>query len=124
MTHTILVVDDELALAEVLANILEYHGYAVLIAGDGQEALEVVKEKKIDLIISDYMMPKLDGIALFHCISSDYRTSGIPMIMMSALPGDLKDLPVHSILKKPFHMDELVEMVTKALKGTQCRNSM
>ncbi|MFC7299516.1 response regulator [Herminiimonas aquatilis] len=116
MALTILVVDDQLALAEVLANILEYHGYAVLIAEDGQQALDVVKSNEIDLIISDYMMPRLDGMALYHRLSADQRTSSIPMIMMSALPGDLRDLPVHAILKKPFQIDELVESVTKALE--------
>lgn len=119
MTHTILVVEDQLALAEVLANILEYHGYAVLIAEDGQEALDVVKSNEIDLIISDYMMPRLDGIALYHRLSADPRTAGIPMIMMSALPADLQVLPVHAILKKPFQTDELVETVTRALEKAE-----
>lgn len=119
MTHTILVVDDEIALAEVLANIFEYHGYAVLTAGDGQEAFDVIKKNKIDLIISDYMMPRLNGIGLYHLINTDLRTSGIPMIMMSALPGDLKDLPVHAILKKPFLIDELMETVALALENIQ-----
>lgn len=62
MAHTILVVDNEIALAEVLANILEYYGYAVLTAGDGLEAFNIVKQNKIDLIISDYMgFPRLHG---------------------------------------------------------------
>ena len=116
MTHTILVVDDEQALADVLANILEYHGYAVLIAGDGQEALEIIQETKFDLIISDYMMPRLNGIELYHRVSTDRRTASIPMILMSALPDDLKDLPAFAILEKPFLIEELVEKVTLALQ--------
>lgn len=119
MAHTILVVDDEIALAEVLANILEYYGYAVLTAADGLEALNIVKQNQIDLIISDYMMPRFNGIELHHRICADQSTSGIPMIMMSALPGDLKDLPVYAILKKPFPVDELMENVALALKNTQ-----
>lgn len=117
MTHTILVVDDEQALTDVLANILEYHGYAVLIAGDGQEALEIIREAKLDLIISDYMMPRLNGIELFHSVSSDHRTASIPMILMSALPGDLKNLPAFAVLKKPFMIEELVEKVSSAMLG-------
>jgi len=117
MTHTILVVDDELALTEVLANILEYQGYEVLTSTDGQEALDVVKKNKIDLIVSDYMMPRLNGIALCRCIRADQRTSRMPMIMMSALPNDLLDLPVYAILKKPFDMDELVKSVAMALEN-------
>lgn len=117
MTHTILVVDDEQALADVLANILECHDYVVLIAGDGQEALAIIKANKIDLIISDYMMPKLNGIELHHRLADDHLTSHIPMIMMSALPDDLMDIPVFSILKKPFHIEELVNEVAIALQN-------
>ena len=76
------------ALTEDLANIREYHGYAVFTSAGGQEALDVVKRNKIDLIVSDYMMPRLNGIALYDCIRADHRTSIIPMIMMSALPSD------------------------------------
>jgi CheY-like chemotaxis protein len=66
MTHTILVVDDETSLVEVLVSVLECHDYVVLKAHDGVEALEIMQENHIDLLITDYMMPRLDGMALYH----------------------------------------------------------
>lgn len=115
MMHTILVVDDETSLVEVLASVLEYHDYVVLKAHDGVEALEVMQENRIDLLISDYMMPRLDGMALYHCLRTE-GTPAIPMIMMSALPDALDGLLLHTVLKKPFQLDELMHHVEGALK--------
>ena len=114
MTHTILVVDDEASLVEVLANILEFHHYGVLRAYDGIEALQVIKENQIDLLITDYMMPRLDGIALQKRVSNE--APAIPIIMMSALPDALEKLQLHAVLKKPFSLDAFIEQVESALK--------
>lgn len=115
MTQTILVVDDEAALTEVLANILEYQGYAVLTAPDGLEALKLIRQNQIDLLICDYMMPNLNGLALYHRLINEKIAPSMPIIMMSALPDALSALPIHAVLKKPFHADELVAHVKKAL---------
>lgn len=115
MTHTILVVDDEASLVDVLATVLEHHDYVVLKAYDGLDAVKVLQENQIDLVITDYMMPKFDGIALYHHVMSE-KTSAIPIIMMSALPDALYKLLPYAILKKPFPIDELIRHVEGALK--------
>lgn len=115
MTQTILVVDDETALTDVLANLLEYHGYAVLAAKDGAEALQLIRQHRIDLLICDYMMPNLNGLALYHRLINENIAPSMPIIMMSALPDALRELPVHAVLKKPFEAEELVNNVGSAL---------
>jgi DNA-binding response OmpR family regulator len=74
-----------------------------------------MQENRIDLLISDYMMPRLDGMALYHCLGTE-GTPAIPMIMMSALPDALDGLLLHTVLKKPFQLDELMHHVEGALK--------
>jgi CheY-like chemotaxis protein len=123
MTHTILVVDDETSLVDVLASVLEYHHYVVLKAHDGLEAVKVMQGNRIDLLITDYMMPRLDGIALYHYLRNEYAKAedgaSIPMIMMSALPDELDGLLLHTVLRKPFQLDELMHHVEGALNVRQ-----
>jgi CheY-like chemotaxis protein len=116
MTHTILVVDDEASLLDVLAGILEHYDYVVLKASDGVEAVKLIQENRIDLLITDYMMPKLDGVALYHHVMAESALS-IPIIMMSALPDALDALLPYAVLKKPFLLEEFVQHVEGALSN-------
>lgn len=114
---TILVVDDEMEVAHAVEAILEDEGYAIIVAGDGREALKLMEEKTPDLVISDVMMPFCNGKQLLKELRSSQRLKHIPVIFMSAANHDSDDVVKKEFfLKKPFDLDKLLESVTKALK--------
>jgi len=83
-SHKVLVVDDEYASLEVLALLLTGEGFQVLTASNGEEALEQLEQHAIDLVITDYKMPKMDGSELCERMLADERYRGIPIIFTSA----------------------------------------
>ncbi len=117
---TILVVDDELLIRNVIKEYLLNEGYKVLEAEDGFDALRVLSDNKVDLIVLDIMMPKMDG---FTCLSEIRKTKNIPVIMLSARKEETDklssfDLGVDDYVTKPFSPKELVARVKAHLKRT------
>src|SRR5260370_1365678 len=102
--HNILVVDDEFASLEVLALLLTAEGYQVPTASTGEEALARLAASPVDLVITDYKMPKMDGRELCERMLSDPRFASIPVIFTSATYR--QDLPrpanVRAFLSKPL----------------------
>jgi CheY-like chemotaxis protein len=117
VARTILVVEDEYGSLEVLTFLLEREGYQVIPAGDGEEALERLHERKPDLVITDFWMPKLDGAALCQKMQEDERWQGIPVILMSAVHG--ADMPrpagVVAFARKPLVFSVLIDIVRQTL---------
>ena len=111
-TATVLVVDDEPAIREVIATLLEDEGYLVRHAKDGLEALDAINGNRIDLIVSDVVMPRLDGASLVRKL----RRLGhlMPVVLMSAVYADV-DLPGVRFVPKPFEIDRLLGTVASAL---------
>ena len=70
--HKVLIVDDELNMRLVLAAMLKKEGYAITSAADGREALQILKANKMDVVVTDLKMPRLDGMELLHCITEQY----------------------------------------------------
>ena len=112
----ILIVDDEPSVREVIATVLMDAGYTVQTAADGQIALEIIDGAPPDLIITDVMMPHLDGWTLFD--QARERNPTLPVILMSA--GDWirargrMPLPDHAVfLAKPFTIEELLALVVR-----------
>jgi two-component system phosphate regulon response regulator PhoB len=85
MKKKILVVDDEIDIRIFISTLVETNGYKSLVAKDGEEGLQMVKEHKPDLIILDVMMPKESGLKLYRELRSDNTTKQIPVIMVSAV---------------------------------------
>src|SRR5690242_9906929 len=108
---TILVVDDEIAITESLCEVLAEAGHEAVSAGDGQEGLEVFEKKNPDLVVTDVMMPKLDGRQMVREIRSRPEGRDVPIILMSAARGlATGDGPGHDLfLEKPFSLDEFLE---------------
>ena len=110
----VLLADDEFALSDTLKEFLELEGYAVQCAGNGKEALEMMLETPPDLVVSDLMMPIMDGKALLRAMRASPVLKATPVVLASsarrqvALPaGD--DLPEFSaFLRKPFSLDEFL----------------
>ena len=104
---TILVVDDEPNIREYLKMVLEDARFNVLTAGDGVEALEIIKQEKPDFISLDLIMPRKSGHKLLHELKRDKELSRIPVLIVTAHAktdlgkGDLKDLLDNRIMSGP-----------------------
>ena len=109
---TVLVVDDEPAIREVVACMLEDEGYAVRQATDGLEALREMEAEEIDLVLSDLKMPGLDGAALVQGLRR--RRLTVPVVLMSAVSSAV-DLPGVPFLPKPFEPERLLNTVAAAI---------
>ena len=122
MDNCILVVDDESRMRKLIKDFLVAKGYSILEAEDGEKALEVFEEnkKKINLVILDVMMPKLDGWSVLRQIRQD---SKVPIIMLTAR-GEEHDelfgfeLGVDEYISKPFSPKILVARIQAILKRT------
>lgn len=115
---TILVVDDEFGIGEVLEAILTDEGYRVVTAINGHHALERLAGNRIDLVLSDLMMPVMDGAVLFKSLQADTRYAGIPFVLMCSLPEpNISDRikGYTAFLHKPFRVDDVLETVEKVL---------
>lgn len=87
MKKRILIVDDDLMIHQLLRHILEFEGYRVDTAKDGVEGVDKAKSFQPDLVLMDYMMPNLDGLAGCKAIKTDPQTKNIPVIILSAHSG-------------------------------------
>ncbi len=115
----VLVVDDDPLLRQLLTTALEGRGYCVVTARDGQEGFEKLQAGSHDLLLTDFHMPRMTGIALLRAL----REKGllIPIILMSSntleeLALTAQDLGGIQFLRKPFGMSELHASIQRALK--------
>ena len=117
---TILVVDDEFYTAEILTFVLEGHGYRVLGAFNGRDALEKLKLTPVDLIILDVMMPIMNGAELARLLAEDKALSLIPLLVASALSeSTVREMfeRFNGYLRKPFLMDAVIAQVRLLLEA-------
>lgn len=116
---TVLVVDDEFSIALLAATILEDEGYRVFTAANGRQALERIAENRPSLIVSDFMMPVMDGAALGRIVRDTPEYRDIAIIMSSGLPEASvreKFSEFDAFLRKPFFESALLEAVAQALE--------
>ena len=113
---TILVVDDEPLIRDVVVDLLRDEGYAVVTADDGHAALEMVQQEAPSLVLMDVMMPRMDGRAAFQAMRAHAHGEGLPMILMSAMaePADV-DPEITAFLRKPPDLDQLLALVARLL---------
>ncbi|MCS3554213.1 MULTISPECIES: two-component regulator propeller domain-containing protein [unclassified Sphingobacterium] len=119
----ILIVEDNLDMQLFLSGLLR-EKFNVTIAGNGLEALEILKKKRMDLILSDVMMPKMDGVQLAEKLHADPISQHIPIILLTAFPsGENRERGLLAgtvaYLSKPFHAHELVLLVENILVKQQ-----
>jgi CheY-like chemotaxis protein len=88
----VLVVDDDKLMRESLSQVLAHHGYQVTQAGDGEEALEMAQNNTPDLLITDVMMPKLDGIGLLQKLRHTSWGATLPAIVLTIKDADVNDV--------------------------------
>ena len=125
----ILVVDDESRMRKLVKDFLQREGYSVLEAGDGMEAMDIFYEQKIDLVILDVMLPRMDG---WQTCREIRRDSTVPIIMLTARSEERDELQgfelgVDEYISKPFSPKILVARVGALLKriyGTDAEEKM
>ena len=114
---TLLIVDDEEGLRRILQHFLTLDGFTVETAADGEQALALIHDTLPDLVITDLMMPTMDGRTLIARLHDDPRTQRIPVLVMTAAHRtELSEPPVHAILK-PFALDDLLARIRVLLAG-------
>ena len=122
----ILVVDDELGMRDLLKLELETAGFHVITAGDGQEALDWVEKEKFQLVITDIMMPKMDGLALLEGIKK--RDVYLEVIVTTGY-GQVENAVAamkkgaYDFIQKPYSTDQILAVVEKALEKGHLRRT-
>ena len=124
MGQTVLVVDDEQNIVNIIAFNLKKEGYEVLTAGDGEEAVEIVEKHQPDLILLDIMMPKMNGHQAAKAIRAMYAdrpdAEEIPIIALSAnaFSEDVQaslDAGMNGHVSKPLNMEEVTKVIERNL---------
>jgi len=111
--NAILVVDDEPAILEMIAELLSYEGFEVVTTSQGSVALTRAKADPPALILLDLMMPGMSGWQVIDALKASPQTRAIPIVVLSArrdLPATAKELGIAVFLTKPFDLDELISI--------------
>ena len=119
---TVLIVEDEFAIADLLEMALTDEGYRVVRAANGRQGLERLAENSPDLVIADFMMPLLDGAGLVQAMRQSDGQREIPVIMMSSMP----EANVHAridgyaaFVRKPFQIADLMRLIATILQAAR-----
>ena len=121
MNKKIVVAEDFNVSRKIIVNVLANAGYSVIEAVDGQEALDAFDGREVDLLITDYNMPNLDGAELIQKVRSSKDYSYIPILLLTTEVNEQKiqkalDENITAWIKKPFQTDDFLKTVNRALK--------
>jgi PAS domain S-box-containing protein len=123
----VLIADDNADMREYLTNLLRTSGYQVSEVTDGQQALDVIRAEVPDLVISDVMMPGMDGLQLVAALRADPRVAAVPVVLLSARAGQEASIEglqagADDYLVKPFAAAELLARVRANIELARLRN--
>ncbi len=123
MKATILVVDDEKDILELVSYNLQKEGFHIETSQNGEDALEKIRSDRFDLLILDLMLPGIQGMELCKVLKSDNETASIPIIMLTAKSEELDkvlglEMGADDYITKPFSPRELVARVNAVLRRT------
>ena len=124
MDSDILVVDDSAAIRKILTRVLRQTGMAIQTiheAGDGQDALALMAQHRIDLVLSDINMPTMDGLQLLGALKASPQWRNIPVVMITTEGGETKvadavRLGAAGYVRKPFTADQIKEKLVGLLE--------
>jgi len=124
MDSDVLVVDDSAAIRKILTRVLRQTGMAIQTiheAGDGQEALAMMAQHRVDLVLSDINMPKMDGLQLLASLKASPQWQRIPVVMITTEGGETKvaeavRLGAAGYVRKPFTADQIKEKLVGILE--------
>ena len=114
---TVLVIDDDPVIVKLLRVNFELEGFNVISAGDGREGVEMARAERPDVVVSDIMMPVMNGLELVSTLKSDPETADLPVLLLSAKAqmADVQrgfELGADDYVTKPFDPIELIDKVT------------
>ncbi len=119
--YYLLVVEDNNDILKFLETTLNFKGYRVMIAHNGEEALDAMQNERPSLIITDILMPKMDGFSLLNHLRTNPETQNIPVILISAFYIELEDkifaytLGATRFIKKPINMEDFMQAIEELL---------
>ena len=121
MSKTILIIEDEISIQNIVRAFLEDAGYTVFCAGDGLEGIEIFRKCNPDLVLLDLMLPKIDGFAVCEILRKESRT---PIIMLTARDDDASQMKGFDVLAddyiiKPFSMPLVLRRIEAVLRRTE-----
>lgn len=123
---TVLIVEDEFAIADLLEMVLTDEGYRVLMAANGRQGLQRLSEGPLpDLIIFDYMMPILDGAEMLRAMRENELQRDIPCIVMSSIPEETVQERVRNYaayVRKPFQLAVMVQLIADVIAGFRSKS--
>jgi CheY-like chemotaxis protein len=121
----VLIVEDEFAIAELMEMALIDGGFRVVMAANGRQGLQCLAQGPLpNLVISDFMMPVLDGAGLLHAMRATEAHRDIPCIIMSSVPEASVRANIEGyagFIRKPFRLGDLVQLVVSVLSVSQPR---
>ena len=120
MTRTVLVVDDSATIRQMVSFTLKQAGFAVLEAVDGQDALERLDGQRVDLVITDLNMPRVDGITFIRNLRTRAAVKYTPVLMLTTESQESKRQEGRAAgatgwIVKPFHPEKLLQVIGKVL---------
>jgi len=129
MATTVLIVDDEKDLVDLVRYHLEKEGFQCLQASDGLTALRLTQEQRPDLLVLDLMLPGLDGLEICRQLRRDPMTASLPIIMLTAKAAEVDrvvglEIGADDYLVKPFSPRELVARVKAILRRLKASSSL
>jgi len=122
MGRKILVTEDSPTILEILKTVLAEEGYEVIAAADGQQALDLARTEKPDLIVLDLMLPKIDGYKVCRMLKFSERFKNIPIIMLTARSKESdeqlgREVGADAYIRKPFQPEVMIDEIKKLLKS-------
>ncbi|MBV8718332.1 MAG: response regulator [Chloroflexi bacterium] len=129
MTHSnrvVLVVEDDESIRNVITDVLEDRGYRVIGATNGADALHQLEQAKPDVMVLDLLMPVMHGWDFMEAYAEKTGGNPIPIVVVSvnsALPRSFNRFGVHSVVRKPFDVDDLAQSVEAALELDVARSN-
>ena len=122
MSKKILIVDDEPSIIVPVQFLMEQNGYDVMVAFSGEEAMEIIADKKVDLILLDIMLPVIDGFEVCQRVRENPQWNKIKIILLTALGSDANvekglALGADAYITKPFSNVDIVEQVKALLEN-------
>jgi DNA-binding response OmpR family regulator len=118
--RTILLIEDDASLLETILEILVLEGFKVITAPDGQHGLKIAAEQRPELIVSDLMMPRMNGYEMLSALRKSPQTAKIPVILITAY-SDYKQIPIieqdlgADVIIKPFNPADLLATIERRL---------
>jgi CheY-like chemotaxis protein len=115
---TVLVIDDEFGIAELIDTVLVDEGYRVMIAVNGRQGMEMLAQEHPDLVFLDYMMPVMDGAAMLRAMGEESTLRSIPVVIMSSIPEATvaeRCMGYASFLRKPFRIADVTGLTERLI---------